>query len=301
MAGFDRGAGDPGNIVELGHVNLRVPDPLLATVFYISGLGLTRDPYMMTGIDNMWVNAGRTQFHLPTGAAQVLRGTIELAVPDIAALAARLDKVAAALAGTRFAVERAGEALDATRLDVTCLDVTRLDVTCPWGNRLRCTRAADPLMPLGISGVTFDVWRGTAGRIARFYRDVIGALAEDADGTARVRVGPGQTLTFRETDAAQAAAFDGHHVQVTLADFSGPHRRLLERGLVSREDDTYQYRFQDIVDTADGRVLFTVEHEVRSLLHPMFGRALVNRDPLQSNRHYRPGRDAFVPVDFAPR
>lgn len=283
MAGFDRGAGDPGNIVELGHVNLRVPDPLLTTVFYVSGLGLTRDPYMMTGIDNMWVNAGRTQFHLPTGAAQVLRGTIELAVPDIAALAARLDKVAAALAGTRFAFDRKGEVLE---------------VTCPWGNRLRCTQAADPLMPLGISGVTFDVGRGAAARIARFYRDVMGALAEDADGTARVRVGPGQTLTFRETDAAQAAAFDGHHVQVTLADFSGPYRRLQERGLVSREDDTYQYRFQDIVDTADGRVLFTVEHEVRSLLHPMFGRALINRDPLQSNRHYRPGRDAFVPGDF---
>ena len=75
MAAYDRSQGDLGNIVELGHVNLTVPDQRLATIFYVSGLGLTRDPYMMTGVDNMWVNAGRTQFHLPTGAPQALRPT----------------------------------------------------------------------------------------------------------------------------------------------------------------------------------------------------------------------------------
>ena len=39
-----------GNIVSLEHVNLKQPDQRLATVFYVSGLGLTRDPYMMTGV-----------------------------------------------------------------------------------------------------------------------------------------------------------------------------------------------------------------------------------------------------------
>ena len=33
------------------------------------GLGLTRDPYLMTGVGNMWINVGRSQFHLPTGKA----------------------------------------------------------------------------------------------------------------------------------------------------------------------------------------------------------------------------------------
>ena len=49
---YDRAAEDVGNIVALEHVNLGIADHGLATVFYMSGLGLTRDPYMMTGIDN---------------------------------------------------------------------------------------------------------------------------------------------------------------------------------------------------------------------------------------------------------
>ncbi len=41
---FDRTAEDLGNIVELGHVNVRVPDQSKAIAFYLMGLGLTRDP-----------------------------------------------------------------------------------------------------------------------------------------------------------------------------------------------------------------------------------------------------------------
>ncbi|TAJ27707.1 MAG: hypothetical protein EPO67_16935, partial [Reyranella sp.] len=80
---YDRSAEDVGNIVALEHVNLRVEDQGLATLFYVSGLGLTRDPYMMTSIDNMWINVGKSQFHLPTGGpAQVLRGRVGLVVDD---------------------------------------------------------------------------------------------------------------------------------------------------------------------------------------------------------------------------
>ena len=48
---YDRAAEDLGNIVALEHVNTRIPDQQLATAFYVSGLGLTRDPYLMTGTD----------------------------------------------------------------------------------------------------------------------------------------------------------------------------------------------------------------------------------------------------------
>jgi hypothetical protein len=80
-------------------------------------------------------------------------------------------------------------------------------------------------------------------------------------------------------------------VQIYITDFSGPYRRLLERNLVSQEDNQYQYRFKDIVDLKDGRHLFTVEHEVRSVTHPMYLRPLVNRDPTQTNRNYAHGHD----------
>jgi hypothetical protein len=110
---------------------------------------------------------------------------------------------------------------------------------------------------------------------------------------ARVKVGKDQYLQFRESDRKQPD-FDGHHVQIYITDFSGPYRRLLERGLISREDNQYQYRFKDIVDPADGRRLFTVEHEVRSATHPMYLRPLVNRNPATTNQNYANGYDSFL-------
>ena len=35
------------------------------------------------------------------------------------------------------------------------------------------------------------------------------------------------------------------------------------------------------------------------MTHPMFARPLLNRNPLQTNRTYVPGRDGWVP-DFHP-
>ncbi len=91
----------------------------------------------------------------------------------------------------------------------------------------------------------------------------------NGDGTtAKVTVGKNQHLLFRETDKP-LPDYDEHHVQIYVVNFSGPHQRLGERGLVNREDNQYQYRFRDIVDLDTGKHLFTIEHEVRSLTHPM--------------------------------
>jgi hypothetical protein len=269
VAHFDRRTEDLGNIVEFGHVNTRVPDQLLATVFYVTGLGLTRDPYERTGIDNAWINVGTSQFHLPTGQPQVLRGTTVLVVPDLDTLVVRLARIAQRLNGTKFSFSRTSD--------------TQVDVTCPWGNRLR-VHAPDAQrfgsMTLGIPCVEIDTAPGTASRIARFYRGMLGALAEqrrDSDGlVARISVGLHESLVFRETPHA-LPPYDGHHVQVTVVDFSGVHRRLQERGLVTEESDQSQYRFQDIIDLDTGEVLCTLEHEVRSMRHPQYRRLLVNR------------------------
>jgi hypothetical protein len=276
---YDRGMEDMGNVVLLGHVNTRVPDQQLATLFYVAGLGLTRDPYLMTGVNNMWINVGRSQFHLPSGRAQVLRGHTGLVLPGREALLARLGAVADPLAGTKFAFEA---------------HAAFIAVTCPWGNRLICYEPAERFgqMLLGIPYVELEVARGTAVGIARFYREVLGAMTaveEDVRGaSARIGVGPGQHLSFRESDV-RPQDFDGHHVAVYLADFSGPYRTLLKHGLVTEESDQHQYRFENIVDPGDGKVLFTLEHEVRSMRHPLYARPLVNRNPRQSNRSYAPG------------
>ncbi len=277
-ARFDRTAEDVGNIVEFGHVNVRVPDQSLATLFYVSGLGLTRDPYLMTGTSNMWINVGTSQFHLPTGPAQVVRGVVGLVLPDLDALRQRLSRVRHALAGSRFAVEDRGDTVD---------------VTCPWGNRLRCHAPAPAFGPLalGIVYVAFDAPPGSAGPIARFYRDILAAPARHAGDTVRIGAGADTTLIYRET-ATPLGAYDGHHVQISLADFSGPHERLLARGLVSEESDQHQYRFQALIDLDTGAPLMEVEHEVRSMRHPLYSRLLVNRDPAISNLRYAPGHDA---------
>jgi hypothetical protein len=79
-----------------------------------------------------------------------------------------------------------------------------------------------------------------------------------------------------------------------ITNFSGPYEKLKARNLISMEDNQYQWRFQDIVDVESGRVLFSVEHEVRSATHPMYLRPLVNRNPGTSNQNYANGYDAAL-------
>ena len=282
---FDRTTEDIGNIVHLEHVNLFVADQITATRFYISGLGLTRDPYMMTGTDNMWVNAGRTQFHLPTGNPQRFRGTINLVMPDRASLLARLTRMKPQLASTQFSFDEKDD---------------HVAVTCPWGNRLRVYEPdieSFGLIELGIVQLDFDVPQGTADAIARFYEEIFEARGHvhrdgSAPAVAHVRVGDGQTFAFCET-GEPSPPYDGHHIQVYIADFSEPHRRLQTVGLVSEESSQHQFRFADITDLESGKTVFQIEHEIRSLTHPLFNRPLINRNPVQTNMNYRRGQDAF--------
>jgi catechol 2,3-dioxygenase-like lactoylglutathione lyase family enzyme len=275
---YDRSRDDVGNVLALEHVNLRVPDQPLATLFYVTALGFTRDPFIDFGMRNVWVNVGEQQFHLPTGAAQRFRGTIGLHVPDLDGLCRRLEREAGAFAGTSFDWDAAPDGVQ---------------VTCPWGNRFHCEAPdAGRDIPLGIPWLEMHIAPRTATGIARFYRDVLGAPAHADAGIATVSIGRSQQLRFVETDAP-IAAYDGHHVAVYIANFSGPHRWLAERGLVTEESGPHQYRFAGLVDPDSGAALTELEHEVRSLHHPMLGRRQVNRDPAQNLQRYRRGRDAI--------
>src|SRR5258705_13770389 len=99
---FDRAAEDLGNSIHFEHVNVTIPDQRLATLFYVAGLGLTRDPYLMVSDTNMWVNVGRSQFHLPRGDAQVLRGYTGIVMAGRLALLSRLSAGHEKLADTCF-------------------------------------------------------------------------------------------------------------------------------------------------------------------------------------------------------
>ena len=281
---FDRSVEDVGNILNLEHFNLTVPDQQLAALFYVTGLGFTRDPYMDFGTFNMWINAGEQQFHLPQKEAQVFRGRIGLVVPSIEDLKRRFGFIERPMQGTKFAwSENNGH----------------IDVTCPWGNQMRVHPAGQLNdMTLGIQYADMNVATGTAEGIARFYREVFNTHAEKWDDgddkRCTVSVGYNQQFLFSETTEA-IPEYDGHHIAIYLANFSGPHDRLAELGLITEESDQHQYRFQEIVDPESGETLAEIEHEVRSLHHPMRRRVLVNRNASQNFGNYRQGRDMYYP------
>ena len=287
-AEHDRSTQDVGNVLGLEHVNLVVPDRDIADRFYITGLGFTRDAYMDLGmIGTTWVNLGSQQFHLVHGTEpQRLRGEIGLVVPAPDSVARRLTRLV-----DRF------EPLASTA--VACIeDDHGLLVTGPWGNRFRLHGPDDVAgVELGMPYVSIDVAPGTSEAIAAFYREALAAPAlvdTTADGRPRaaVAVGRHQHLYFTETEQP-IPDYDGHHIAVYLHNFSSPYHWLTEHGLISRETDEHEYRFIQIVDPADGSVCTELEHEVRSMFHPMFGRDLVNRDPRQGlGTRYRRGHDA---------
>src|SRR5438445_2261047 len=171
---------DVGNIILLEHVNVQVPDQLIATLFYVVGLGFTRDPYLNIGLGNMWVNAGQQQFHLPTRNPQVINGHIGLVVPDLEALQNRLSSVEEGLRGTQFHWSK---------------EADTISVTCPWGNRFRCHQAGSNFedMRLGIPYVEFLVAPDAAEALVSFYDKVLNAPGtievEQGKKVGRVKIG----------------------------------------------------------------------------------------------------------------
>lgn len=279
--GYDRKADDLGNIVALEHVNVTIPDQARAVSFYVLGLGLTRDPYMNVGLNNMWINVGGQQFHLPTRGIQKIPGYVGLVLSDLEALKRRLAAVQRELEGTCFEWRDAGG---------------HVAVTGPWGNRFRCHAAGPEFgdMTIGMPYLEFWTRPGTARAIGKFYRSVMQAPVSVKGGSAKVKVGRNQSLVFTETDR-EIPCHDGHHIAVYTANFSRAHQFLLRRGLIMEESNAHQYRFRDIVDPATGEKAFELEHEVRSLYHPMLGRTMINRNAEQTQRNYTPGHDAYYP------
>jgi hypothetical protein len=285
---YDRDAQVVGNIVHLEHFNCCIDDQRLAVLFYVVGLGGTRDPYLFTGFENIWLNFGRTQVHMPSRAvpprAERLRGTAGFVVPSLADLAKRLE----------YAGKEMKRVVGDGRQFSYTVKEDCIEATDPWGTRVRCHAPAAEYGPieLGLVYVDFDVPEKTAQGIALFYKDVMKAPARAAKGRAAVDVGRNQKLFFTESKAP-LPEYDNHHIQIYIADFAGPYHWLRQRDLITMETDANEWRFQWIVDPRDGRKLFQIEHEVRSLRHRLFNRPLVNRNHSITNMTYEYGQDTF--------
>ena len=278
---FDRSKEDVGNVQLLEHVNVTVPDQGLAAMFYVTGLGFTRDPYIDFGTFNMWVNLGDQQFHLPVSKPQVVRGHVGVVVPELEGLLKRLGFAEKALSETAFQFKEEGD---------------HVELTCPYGNTIK---AYEPdkfsNMDLGMPYVEFKTPPGSSKGIGKFYSSVIGCPTSIESDLVKVAMGHNQELIYRETDQP-LPEYDGHHIAIYVSNFSGPHQWLAERDLISQESDQFQYRFQKIVDPDSGELLYEIEHEVRSLSHQMYRRPLVNRNPATNFFTYRRGNEQFSPA-----
>lgn len=283
---FDRTKESLGNILHMEHVNLAVPQQELATLFYITGLRFTRDPFIMTSTDNMWVNMGRCQVHLPSRnpSSQRLRGTIGMVVPDLEEVETSLNQVGKQLGGTDFSYIRKNDCIEAI---------------CPWGNRFKIHEPAPEYgsMHIGMPYVELNAPPGTTKKISQFYQEIIGATTyigtRNNSDCVSVSTGNLQYLHFIETEIPQPD-YDGHHIAIYISNFARPYEKLMKHGLISMETDEHEWRFIDIIDLDSGDILFKIEHEVRSATHPLYSRPLINRNPVQSNRGYRRGQDNFL-------
>ncbi len=173
---FDRARESLGNVVELQHVNLQVPDPLLATAFYITALGLTRDPYLITGIVNMWANVGVSQFHLPTGDAAGAARPIGLVTPDLELLVQQLQRCAAAARRHKPTASPGRQGMSMS--------------PAPGATASAChapDRSASAAINLGMPYVEFDVATGTLPASPASTGEVFGAMTKVEKATAAAR------------------------------------------------------------------------------------------------------------------
>lgn len=265
-----------GRCVHLEHVNFELDDHDLATVFFMAGLGLTRDPYKRADDTNMGVNVGLQQFHLPRrgNPTPPFPGLVGLVVPDLDGACDRLARLQAAgkFDATPYTLDRAG-------------DMAR--VTSPFGINMHLHAAGTLpfLRPLGLAYVDVPVPPGTAAGLVSFYRRIMGCPAEltDLDGVpaAVVGVGAHQSLRYRE---CTLGSYETHsfHVAIYTTDYNALRRTLKDQDAFMGDALNQTFFFNRLFDPDSGETLIHFQHEMRGLFHPDFMRPLVNRWPLDA-------------------
>jgi hypothetical protein len=259
-----------GSLVHFEHVNFRVPDHYFGTLFFIEGLGFTREPTRRVGVSNMWVNVGQQQFHLPIGEAAPFAGEVGITLPDLDATYRKLKSLAPKMEGTKFKVAK---------------ENSTLRIVTPWGHVLiaHAARELSGRLLQAIPYVTFFVPAGTAAGIGRFYEQLLGApvtmSGRGSKKTASVTVGVNQTFHFVDTTGVEIPEHP-NHVAIYVSRYRSIYRDMRKSKLIMAPDNAEQFRFADMADPNTGKTLFSFEHEVRSLHHPDFLQPLANRVPV---------------------
>ena len=160
---------------------------------------------------------------------------------------------------------------------------------------MRATRHL-PIWHRDLLMLSFAVPEGTTAAIGGFYQNVLVAPAEiQSDGlsVAHIKIGRHQSLRFRESKEP-VAPYDGHHIAIYVANFSGPYNFLNSRHLISEDVRNHQFRFQSIIDDKSGRVVLHWNMKLEVFTIPC-SIGILSIGILQVQRNYRRGRDALIP------
>ena len=266
-----------GGILHLEHFNFEMLEHEMATIFFMNGLGLTRDPYRRIDENNMGINIGMQQFHLPRRRRKTppFFGEIGLIVPDLQVIRARLERL-----------ERMGR-FEGTAYQITSVSENNLRVRSPWGISMRLWKAG--VLPfqrlLGLAYFDIPVEQGRAAALSVFYEGLLKApfRLENLEGetTAICTVGPYQYLRFRERDLDDYDLYD-FHVAYYITNYNEVRDIAIRTGKL-QGDGTGQICFvEGAFDPDSGKTILPFQQEWRSVYHSDFMRPLVNRWPIIS-------------------
>ena len=266
-----------GNILHLEHINFEGADHELATIFFMNGLGFTRDPYRRTDETNLGVNVGMQQFHLPRrgNPTPPFYGEVGLVVPDLAVIKSRLDRLA-----------EMGK-FDATPYDLLMLDDATMRVMSPFGISLRLYPAGSLafLKPMGLAYVDIPIKPGKAIQLQKFYRDFLktpSILCElENEKSLVVTFGPHQYVRFREREIEDYKLYS-FHIAYYVTNYNFYRDRVIEQGSLQGKGLGELFFFEELFDPKTGELILCFQQEVRSIYHPDFMRPLINRWPLIS-------------------
>ena len=263
-----------GRMLHMDHVNFETPDHEMATIFYMNGLGFTRDPYRRADEQNLGVNVGRQQFHLPKRGEYTppFYGIVGLVVPDIGGIKQRFEVLndLGKFEGTPYGWLEEGN---------TVL------MTSPFGYRLRLHSygTLEFTKPLGIAYVEVPAPLGKAARIGKFYEKIVGAPVQISAGgyteAAIISAGPQQEIKFIERELDDYDTYT-MHISYHVTHYNQLRQILKEHSSLIGLGEGEAFFFDKIFDPDTGELLMTLQNEVRSLYHPDFMRPLINRWPM---------------------
>jgi len=284
---YDFNTQDVENIIYLEHVNLAQPDQMTAMVFYVEGLGLTRDPYAPDSSATMWINIGNSQIHVAKyDTPQVLAGHIGLITPSISLLIQRLKNIQnhKLITGTKFS----WKIKDKFKKDLVPKEYSGqiLHVTGPWGNKFRIYEHSKELglHQLAIYYVLHYCKLNTSQSVAQFYQKFfqVPVTIVPSQKMVHIPVGPKQRVIFMEHENFCNENYTNYHIAIYISQFSQTYLRFAAEKLLFTQHrftdkcDTLeetlkwkQFRTRDIINE-EKEVVLSFEHEVRSLHHHYF-------------------------------